>query len=200
MTTNLSTQTPVTLIVVDCQYDFYHPQGSLYVSGAENIINPLVDLINTNKNISEVVFTVDWHPAKHSSFKTQGGIWPSHCIAYSEGSQINPQLINACLENDIPYSVVRKGEVLSCEEYGAFSHITPLASQQWQLETATDKVLCNNNRLVVAGIAGDYCVLETVKNLLKAPFSVELFTNGIVSIDGGETLKKFVEEKKLTCL
>ena len=93
-----------------------------------------------------------------------------------------------------------KGEVLSCEEYGAFSHITPLASQQWQLETATDKVLCNNNRLVVAGIAGDYCVLETVKNLLKAPFSVELFTNGIVSIDGGETLKKFVEEKKLTCL
>ena len=50
MTTNVSTQTPITLIVVDCQYDFYHPQGSLYVSGAENIINPLVELINTNKN------------------------------------------------------------------------------------------------------------------------------------------------------
>ena len=59
MTTNLSIQTPVTLIVVDCQYDFYHPQGSLYVSGAENIINPLVELINTKKNISEVVSTVD---------------------------------------------------------------------------------------------------------------------------------------------
>jgi nicotinamidase-related amidase len=49
--------------------------------------------------------------------------------------------------------------------------------------------------VVVCGIAGDYCVLETTKNLVNSgKFNVELFLDGIASIDGGETINKYNNE------
>ena len=171
-----------TLVVVDCQYDFCNPAGTLYVEGAETAVNHILDFINTHDELSEVIFTVDWHQAKDASFTSQGGPWPPHCIAFAEGSEID----------------VRKGEVIETEEYGAFQHIEKLPDGSFRLSTMTDEVTCAGHRMVICGVAGDYCVLETLRNLLNGGLTVDVLARGIASIDGGRKLNDFVRERNLS--
>lgn len=188
---------PITLVVVDCQYDFCHPAGTLYVKGAETAVEHILHFISTANNIAEVIFTVDWHQAKDDSFAPQGGPWPPHCIRFSQGAQIDPRLVQACLERDIPYQVIRKGEVKETEEYGAFQYILELAQGKYRLATMTDEVITTNRPMAICGVAGDYCVLETLKNLVKRDFSVRVFAKGIASIDGGKRLDDYVRQENL---
>ena len=187
-----------TLVVVDCQYDFCNPAGTLYVEGAETAVNHILDFINTHDELSEVIFTVDWHQAKDASFTSQGGPWPPHCIAFAKGSQIDDRLVQACLDREIPYRVIRKGEVIETEEYGAFQHIEKLPDGSFRLSTMTDEVMCAGHRMVICGVAGDYCVLETLRNLLNGGLTVDVFARGIASIDGGRKLNDFVRERNLS--
>lgn len=187
-----------TLVVVDCQYDFCNPAGTLYVEGAETAVNHILDFINTHDELSEVIFTVDWHQAKDASFTSQGGPWPPHCIAFAKGSQIDDRLVQACLDREIPYRVIRKGEVIETEEYGAFQHIEKLPDGSFRLSTMTDEVTCAGHRMVICGVAGDYCVLETLQNLLNGGLTVDVFARGIASIDGGRKLNDFVRERNLS--
>lgn len=187
-----------TLVVVDCQYDFCNPAGTLYVEGAETAVNHILDFINTHDELSEVIFTVDWHQAKDASFTSQGGPWPPHCIAFAKGSQIDDRLVQACLDREIPYRVIRKGEVIETEEYGAFQHIEKLPDGSFRLSTMTDEVTCAGHRMVICGVAGDYCVLETLRNLLNGGLTVDVFARGIASIDGGRRLNDFVRERNLS--
>ncbi len=187
-----------TLVVVDCQYDFCNPAGTLYVEGAETAVNHILDFINTHDELSEVIFTVDWHQAKDASFTSQGGPWPPHCIAFAKGSQIDDRLVQACLDREIPYRVIRKGEVIETEEYGAFQHIEKLPDSSFRLSTMTDEVTCAGHRMVICGVAGDYCVLETLQNLLNGGLVVDVFARGIVSIDDGSKLNSFVREQNLS--
>lgn len=187
-----------TLVVVDCQYDFCNPAGTLYVEGAETAVNHILDFINTHDELSEVIFTVDWHQAKDASFTSQGGPWPPHCIAFAKGSQIDDRLVQACLDREIPYRVIRKGEVIETEEYGAFQHIEKLPDGSFRLSTMTDEVTCAGHRMVICGVAGDYCVLETLRNLLNGGLVVDVFARGIASIDDGSKLNDFVRERNLS--
>ena len=188
----------ITLVVVDCQYDFCNPAGTLYVEGAETAVNHILHFINTHEGLAEVIFTVDWHQAKDASFTSQGGPWPPHCIAFAKGSQIDDRLVQACLDREIPYRVIRKGEVIETEEYGAFQHIEKLPDGSFRLSTMTDEITCAGHRMVICGVAGDYCVLETLRNLLNGGLVVDLFARGIVSIDDGSKLDGFVRERNLS--
>ena len=189
---------PITLVVVDGQYDFCNPAGALYVSGAETAVEHILHFIHTHEKLAEVIFTVDWHQARDASFIPQGGPWPPHCIGFSKGSQIDERLVQACLDREIPFRVIRKGEVIETEEYGAFQHIEKLSGGRYRLATMTDEVICADHRMVICGVAGDYCVLETLRNLLNGGLSVDVFANGIASIDGGTKLNSFVREQNLT--
>ena len=189
---------PITLVVVDGQYDFCNPAGALYVSGAETAVENILHFIHTHERLAEVIFTVDWHQAKDASFIPQGGPWPPHCIGFSKGSQIDERLVQACLDREIPFQVIRKGEVIETEEYGAFQHIEKLSGGRYRLATMTDEVICADHRMVMCGVAGDYCVLETLRNLLNGGLSVDVFASGIASIDGGTKLNNFVREQNLT--
>ena len=55
----------------------------------------------------------------------------------------------------------------------------------------------NQGRLVVCGIAGDYCVLETLKNILRVRPDAEVFTAGVASIDGGTALEAYLSENNI---
>ena len=189
---------PITLVVVDGQYDFCNPAGALYVSGAETAVEHILHFIHTYEKLAEVIFTVDWHQARDASFIPQGGPWPPHCIGFSKGSQIDERLVQACLDREIPFRVIRKGEVIETEEYGAFQHIEKLSNGRYRLATMTDEVICADHRMVICGVAGDYCVLETLRNLLNGGLSVDVFASGIASIDGGTKLNSFVREQNLT--
>ena len=189
---------PITLVVVDGQYDFCNPAGALYVSGAETAVEHILHFIHTHERLAEVIFTVDWHQARDASFIPQGGPWPPHCIGFSKGSQIDERLVQACLDREIPFQVIRKGEVIETEEYGAFQHIEKLSGGRYRLATMTDEVICADHRIVICGVAGDYCVLETLRNLLNGGLRVDVFARGIASIDGGRRLNDFVREQNLS--
>lgn len=200
-----------TLIIVDPQYDFCNPEGALYVKGAENIINPIIDYVLKNKDvINQIIFTRDWHLKKDESFKKNGGTWPVHCVQKTEGAEINTKLYNTLVQTKIPVVIVNKGTVFDHEEYGAFEHCatfhhlypndTPTVKHCYfaNFESSSGARIINDN-IIVCGVAGDYCVKETIKNLKKhwRKFNIEVLMDGTASIDDGSTLLELIDELNL---
>lgn len=186
----------ITLIIVDCQNDFI--TGSMSVNGAKEVVNNIKNYIQDHrKEIDRIVFTVDWHPYNHCSFKKYGGLWAAHCIQYTPGACIEPKLLKLVQSFDIPYSVAPKGEMEEIEQYGAFNDI----------EFRQDATACiyyldyvrveANTDFVICGIAGDYCVKSTIENLLNERIVPKVFMNGVASIDNGTTIKQFIKDKGL---
>ena len=176
------------LIVVDYQKDFYDPKGALYVKDGEKLLPKIAKIASL---CDKVIYTEDWHPYNHCSFSENGGIWPVHCVAHTEGASIPLELIKCNSE----FVIWRKGAYYNTEEYGAFAP-TYDANNHEVLQYIKDY---QDKEFIICGIAGDYCVLETLKNLLKlVPKSqVKVFINGIVSIDGGDKLNQFIAQEKL---
>jgi len=144
------------LIVVDVQRDFC-PGGALPVPEGDKVVPVLNEYVKKFKAAGAlVIFTRDWHPPDHSSFNTQGGPWPRHCIQNSEGAQFHPALI-------IPLGaeVVSKAE--SKDEAYSFFQGTHLAQALHRRGI---------NTLFVGGLATDYCVKETVLDGLTEKFVV----------------------------
>ena len=113
----------ITLIIVDCQNDFI--TGTLTVKGAKTAVEEIKKFIKSHyKEIEKIIFTVDWHPYNHSSFKRNGGQWPNHCVQYTPGACIEPKLLKFVQSYNIDYEVSQKGCIEEVEEYGAFSEIT----------------------------------------------------------------------------
>ena len=200
-----------TLVIVDAQNDFCNPDGALYVKGAENIVKPIIDYVKKNKaTIDQIIFTRDWHLNKDESFKKNGGIWPVHCVQNTEGANINKELYDALIQTRIPVKIVNKGTTFNHEEYGAFEHCgtfhhlhpndPPTVNNCYfaNYESSSGTRIVNED-VVVCGVAGDYCVKETIKNLIKhwKNFKIEVFMDGIASIDDGTSLMELIEEKNL---
>lgn len=194
-----------TLVIVDRQKDFNDPLGSLYVLGAEDTeLNTLKYIERNSDRIKEVIFTVDWHLPSDKSFERNGGTWPDHCLQFSEGAGISDVLYKVCIEHNIPIQIFRKGEVSTREEYGAFEIMSRYGDNLVLLNNCImdSCVQVTTNNVVVCGLAGDYCVKETIKNLLEHSkttglFNVSVFKDGISSIDSGETLERFINENNL---
>lgn len=172
------------LIIVDYQKDFYDPNGSLYVKGGEKLLPNLLKII---PNFDYVIFTVDWHPANHISFKGENA-WPIHCVQYTEGASLPIELISAAKF----YDVYKKAQLTYAEEYGAFNEIA-LGNEA---EIITN--LHSGNNYVVCGIAGDYCVKHTIMNLMQfVPLeNISVYLDGIVSINDNN-FNEFIKTSKI---
>ena len=170
------------LLIVDPQVDFL-PGGSLGVPQGDAVlapINRLIDLYRTHG--LPVYVSRDWHPALHCSFAGQGGPWPVHCVAGSDGARFAPDLQ---LDDAI---VVSKATTVDVDAYSAFNG-TGLA------DTLRERGI---RRLVVCGLATDYCVLNTVLDGLAAGFEVLLATEAIRAVnvnadDGDRALVRMLE-------
>lgn len=176
--------TDIHLVIVDVQHDFAHPAGALFVPGAEQAVENIAQLLH-DPRVTQLTFTLDWHPYDHSSFADQGGTWPRHCVQYSKGASLHEDLWVEHFDRFTTH-FVRKGQQQACEEYGAFA--TPTDEQREWL---------HQGRLVVCGIAGDYCVLETLKNIRSVRPDVEVFTAGVASIDGGTALNAYLSTNRI---
>ena len=201
----------ITVIVVDDQFDFNNPEGALYVKGGENIDDAIIDYATKNNDrINKFIFTRDWHTKKDESFEKNGGEWPIHCVQNTPGAEVSKKLIDAIANLRIPYDIVNKGTVFDHEEYGAFEHCgtfhhlhpnDPPSVKYCYFANCESSSGCRiiTENLVVCGIAGDYCVKETIKNLLKhwRKFNISVLMNGVASIDGGTAINELIAENNL---
>ena len=176
------------LVVVDFQKDFYDKEkGSLYVPGAENCVKPICEAIRKEK-FDNIIVTLDWHGFKDCSFKENGGEWPVHCLNYSEGASLHPDIMKAIKDSGSYCDFFLKGNCETHEEYGAFEK-----SDTFDNNVIMRNYLCDSQVLLnyinqtdvfVCGLAGDYCVAKTFQNLEKIGFaSVKLFDTGIAYIN-----------------
>ena len=174
-----------TLVIIDVQRDFYNPEGALYVKGGEALPQKIADKA---KEYDAVVMTLDWHPANHCSFKNMGGIWPEHCIAFTEGAGLPKEFGPMLAEGAFLYF---KGQDPAKEEYGAFADLTE--------DDSIFTVLAMSDWIDICGIAGEYCVKETTANLLEyvGAEKICMLMDLIVHFKDDSTLRTFIKDNNI---
>src|ERR1700745_702615 len=81
------------LLVLDVQNDFADPTGSLYVRGAEHVVETVNRLVRQAQAAAvTILYTQDWHPEAPPHFAKDGGTWPVHCVGGTWGSGFHPDL------------------------------------------------------------------------------------------------------------
>jgi nicotinamidase/pyrazinamidase len=174
------------LIVVDMQNDFCDG-GALAVPGA-NAIVPLVNGLIAR--FDHVVMTQDWHPADHASFAASWQdaapfstadfaygaqtLWPTHCVQGTAGAAFHPDI-----DTSKAQLIVRKGFHAGIDSYSAFrenDRTTP---------TGLDGYLKARGftRVVLCGLALDYCVAWSALDARRAGFDVAVALAATAAID-----------------
>jgi nicotinamidase/pyrazinamidase len=152
------------LIIVDVQNDFC-PGGALAVPNGDEVV-PVINRLLEHRWLS--VATMDWHPAEHGSFESRGGPWPPHCVQGTTGAQLHGELDAAKIQH-----VITKGSHPDHDAYSGFQG-TELA------KILRDKGV---HRVVVCGIATDYCVQATAQDALQEGFEVLVLEDAIRGVE-----------------
>jgi len=156
------------LLIVDVQADFL-PRGRLAVPGGDAVVPALNGYLALARRKGLRVFASrDWHPLNHCSFREQGGPWPEHCVAgtpgaeFAQGLELPPDAV-----------IISKAVAAGSDAYSAFAG-TDLERLLRELRVT---------RLLVGGLATDYCVLNTVRDARKAGFEVLLLRDAIRAVN-----------------
>jgi nicotinamidase/pyrazinamidase len=182
---------PTVLVVVDVQNDFC-PGGALAVGGGNEILPQVNDLI---ARFEHVVLTQDWHPADHSSFASSHEgqspfaaidvfygpqtLWPDHCVQGTRGAEFHPDLRWTKAE-----LILRKGFRRAIDSYSAFfenDRRTPTGLAGYLRERGF-------SRVVLAGLATDYCVTYSALDAARLGFTVMVAQDACRGIDLGGSL------------
>jgi nicotinamidase/pyrazinamidase len=178
MTQQATYDASTALVVVDVQNDFADPAGSLYVQGGEEVAALInAELAAARAAGALVVFTQDWHPAETPHFVTSGGIWPVHCVGGTWGAELHPALDAAPSEPRI-----RKGTGGE-DGYSGFTVADPLSGEK--APTGLDTLLrqAGIQRVVVAGLATDYCVKATALDAVSLGYETAVLREDIRAVD-----------------
>jgi nicotinamidase-related amidase len=181
------------LVVVDMLYDFI--DGSLACQNAEQAVAETLKFIDTQTkgqggedheilDTFPILFVRDHHPADHSSFKEQGGIWPSHCVAGTHGGDIHETLQPYACE-ELTFD---KGCDKATEQYSGFEGVNEAGQSLGEILELLD-----TEEVYVCGIATEYCVRNTCEDLLKAGFKVRLLKDCLAFVDHAGHLKALEE-------
>ena len=181
------------LVVVDMLYDFI--DGSLACQNADNAVKETLKFIDSQTkgqggedheilDTFPILFIRDHHPADHSSFKEQGGIWPVHCVAGTHGGDIHKDLLPYVRE-ELTFD---KGCDRETEQYSGFEGVNNAGQSLGEILELLD-----TTDVYVCGIATEYCVRNTCEDLMKAGFKVRLLSGCIAYVDH-EGHKKALQE------
>lgn len=183
------------LLIVDPQNDFI--TGPLTVKGAKEKMMKLADYIEDEGcKYDYICVTLDSHPENHCSFKENGGIWPTHCIYNTNGWDIPEYLDDALNLSGKLVGYYHKGTESDQEEYSIFDN----EDDGFTLYTQIKELMRGDDVFIdVCGIAGDYCVLETIKGLRKyiGDNYICVLTEYTASIDGGEKLMNYIKDNNI---
>ncbi len=177
------------LLLIDIQNDFC-PGGALGVIEGDRIIPGLNGLMAKYRNhLARIVATQDWHPADHVSFAQTHGLpllfrievagrlqtlWPAHCVAGTPGADLHPSLERRHVD-----LILRKGQRPDLDSYSAF-----LENDQ-QTATGLEGYLksLGIGALFVAGLALDYCVLNTALDAVRLDFATTVIEDLTRAVD-----------------
>jgi nicotinamidase/pyrazinamidase len=166
------------LIVVDVQNDFADPAGSLSVTGGEAIIPAVnAEIASAREAGAMVVFTEDWHPEVTPHFAKDGGIWPVHCVRDTWGAQLHPD-VDA--HADEPR--VRKGSNGE-DGYSGFTMRDPVSGEQTSTELEALLRERRIERVVVLGLATDYCVKATALDAGRLGFATAVIGQAVAAVN-----------------
>ena len=187
------------LIVVDVQNDFCEG-GALAVAGGNAIVPRVNRLIAQHDH---VVLTQDWHPPKHASFATAWPdaapfstrafpygpqtLWPAHCVQGTPGAAFHP-----ALEATKAELIVRKGFHAGIDSYSAFRENDRMT------RTGLDGYLKARGftRVVLCGLALDYCVAWSALDAKQAGFDVTVMVEATAAIDLDGSRRKMLAEMR----
>jgi nicotinamidase/pyrazinamidase len=166
----------VALVIVDLQNDFADPSGSLSVKGGAEV----VPLVNAEIELAlaagaVVAYTQDWHPAHTPHFAQDGGIWPVHCVQDSWGARLHPEL-------NVRGPIVRKG-THGEDGYSGFSMRNPTGGLSVPTELDSELSRDGATRLVVCGLATDYCVKSTALDGVRLGYETAVLLDAVRAVD-----------------
>ena len=181
------------LVVVDMLYDFI--DGSLACQNASEAVARTLEYIDSQTkgqggedheilDTFPILFIRDHHPADHSSFVANGGIWPPHCVAGTHGGEIHEDLLPYAAE-ELTFD---KGCDKEVEQYSGFDGVNAAGQSLGEILELLD-----TTDVYVCGIATEYCVRNTCEDLLKAGFKVHLLSGCIAYVDYDGHLKALKE-------
>ncbi len=164
------------LIVVDMQRDFM-PGGVLPVEEADKIIPQINEYIKLFEKASQpLFFTRDWHPKDHLSFEKNGGRWPQHCVANSEGAAFAKGLY---IPSDNRF-IISKGTSSDFDAYSGFQG------------TILHDLLQERGikRVFICGVATDFCVKHTALGAMHLGYETTLLEDAIKGVFKEEEAKE----------
>lgn len=174
------------LVLVDIQNDFC-PGGALAVPDGDAVVpvaNSLMDRFRL------VAATQDFHPRQHGSFAANHPgkkpyeqidlhglpqvLWPVHCVQGTPGAEFHPGLHAQGITRNFP-----KGTDATVDSYSGFF------DNGKRKGTGLAEYLREQgaSRLVVLGLATDYCVRATVLDALQLGFQVDLVADGCRAVN-----------------
>lgn len=198
----LQGQSKVGVIVVDVQGDFTQmKKGSLAVPGTDRAF--LEKVRKATSSLAKAGLTLyatqDWHPPDHISFFTNHPgkkafdvvkvgakdqvLWPPHCVQGTEGARV-------LVDNNLFLAIVKKGQDKNFDSYSGFQ-------DDGGAKTEMERILKARGikKLIIYGIATDYCVKATALDAVAAGFEVtvvEELCRGVAP----ETTAKALQEMK----
>lgn len=183
---------------VDTQRDFMLPEGKLYVPGAEGILPRLAQLTAfARQHGVRIAGSVDCHTPSDLELLVNGGEYPEHCMAETEGQKkvaatapAHPLWIHnrSYTTDELRPLLSQKGEVyIEKQRFDVFSGNRNAAQ-------VFDALLRNMEDVVVYGVVTEVCVDQAITGLKDRPARLHVPLDAIAALNeerAQETLAKW---------
>jgi len=205
------------LVLVDIQNDFLPPEGSLAVTDGDKIIPVVLELLKNPDRYDVIAVTLDYHPKGHISFASTHGaspftvksvppintdgentmqmLWPDHCVQNTPGCNIEATIQQRLHELGEKVVYIRKGDDVAVDAYSGF------ADNQYMRITNLAKILYARGitKVVVTGLATDYCVKATAIDARKFAFETLVVKDAMRAVDSSSDDRVFSEMERWGC-
>ena len=167
---------------VDTQGDFINPKGALYVPGAEKIRVILAKITKMAKDDKiEIIKTMDEHDGSEPEMAVNGGPFPLHCMACTEGQA-------AIIETG-----TKKAKIFTKRCYNVFDD--KLGNPEIDAWLKKSKF----TEAYVYGLCGNICVEAMVMGLIARGIETFVFENAVVWMNLEEGIFcKGIDNKELS--
>ncbi len=168
-------QRSFTILAVDFIHAFI--DGALACQNAEGAVKETISFINAHPE-ANVLYVRDFHPKNHCSFAENGGKWPAHAVEGTQEVEF-PEAFYTEIKKTVNtpimrYNVFQKGMDAQKEQYSGFE------AKNEAYGAISDGLA---KKVVVVGAATEYCVLNTVKDLVNAGHEVWLMGSCLAYVE-----------------